>query len=69
MLSTTSGAVPAIQMISATTTDSKSVTIEYNVNQTPDCGYSNPVWCLSLERRQVRFKRHACQHLHASPSG
>ena len=29
---------PAIQMISATTTDSKSVTIEYNVNQAPDAG-------------------------------
>ena len=28
--------VPAIQMLSATTTDSKSVTIEYQVNQTPD---------------------------------
>ena len=36
MLSTTSAAVPAIQMISATTTDSKSVTIEYDVNQTPN---------------------------------
>ena len=35
MLSTTSGAVPVVQMISATTTDSKSVTIDYNVNQTP----------------------------------
>ena len=33
MLSTASTAAPAIQMISATTTDSKSVTIEYNVNQ------------------------------------
>ena len=32
MLSTTSPAVPAIQMISATTTDSKSVTVEYDVN-------------------------------------
>jgi hypothetical protein len=36
MLSTASAAAPAIQMISATTTDSKSVTIEYNINQTPD---------------------------------
>jgi hypothetical protein len=36
MLSTTSAALPAIQMISATSTDSKSVTIEYNVNQAPD---------------------------------
>ena len=36
MLSTASAAVPAIQMISATTTDSKSVTIEYNVSQTPN---------------------------------
>ena len=33
MLSTASDAAPAIQMISATTTDSKSVTIEYDVNQ------------------------------------
>ena len=36
MLSTASVAVPAIQMISAATTDSKSVTIEYNVNQAAD---------------------------------
>ena len=35
MLSTTSVVAPAIQMISAATTDSKSVTIEYNVNQAP----------------------------------
>src|SRR5271166_3774121 len=35
MLSTTSTSVPAIQMISATTADSKSVTIDYNVNQAP----------------------------------
>ena len=35
MLSTTSAVAPAIQMISATTTNSKSVTIEYNVNQDP----------------------------------
>ena len=32
--------VPAVQMLSATTTDSKSVTIEYQVNQTPDA--ANP---------------------------
>ena len=32
-LSTTSATTPAVQMISATTTDSKSVTIEYQVNQ------------------------------------
>jgi hypothetical protein len=36
MPSTTAVGVPAIQMISATTTDSKSVTIEYNVSQTAD---------------------------------
>ena len=53
MLSTTSAAVPAIQMISATTTDSKSVTIEYNVNQTPDPAAPITVWRLSLERRKV----------------
>ena len=33
--STTSGVAPDIQMISATTDDSKSVTIEYDVNQAP----------------------------------
>ena len=33
MLSTASAAAPAIQMISATTVDSKSVTIDYKVNQ------------------------------------
>ena len=36
-----SAATPAIQMLSATTTDSKSVTIEYQVNQTP--GAANPI--------------------------
>lgn len=41
MLSTTSAAVPAIQMISATTMDSKSVTIEYDVN--PTSGAATPI--------------------------
>ena len=36
MLSAVASSPPAIQMISATTTDSKSVTIDYTVNQTPD---------------------------------
>ncbi len=36
MLSTVSTTAPAIQMISATTTDSKSVTIEYNISQATD---------------------------------
>jgi hypothetical protein len=36
-----SAATPAIQMLSATTTNSKSVTIEYQVNQTPDA--ANPI--------------------------
>lgn len=36
MLSTASAAAPAIQMISANTTDSKSVTIDYEINQTAD---------------------------------
>ena len=36
-----SAATPAIQMLSATTTDSKSVTIEYQVNQAPDA--ANPI--------------------------
>ena len=36
-----SATTPAIQMLSATTTDSKSVTIEYQVNQAPDA--SNPI--------------------------
>jgi hypothetical protein len=40
-LSTATAAVPAIQMISATTTDSKSVTVEYRVNQTPSA--ANPI--------------------------
>ena len=35
VLSATPAAASAIQMISATTTDSKSVTIDYQVNQTP----------------------------------
>ena len=35
-MSASTAAAPAIQMISATTTDSKSVTIDYTVNQTPD---------------------------------
>jgi hypothetical protein len=34
-MSGTSAATPAIEMLSASTTDSKSVTIEYQVNQTP----------------------------------
>ena len=34
-LAMSAGAPPAIQMLSATTTDSKSVTIEYQVNQVP----------------------------------
>jgi hypothetical protein len=34
-MSATTAAIPAIQMLSATTTDSKSVTIEYQVNQAP----------------------------------
>lgn len=41
MLSTTSDVAPAIQMISATTTDSKSVAIEYNVNQAS--GAASPI--------------------------
>jgi hypothetical protein len=40
-LSTASASVPAIEMLSATTTDSKSVTIEYQVNQEPDA--SKPI--------------------------
>ena len=36
-----SATTPAIQMLSATTTDSKSVTIEYQVNQAPDA--TNPI--------------------------
>jgi hypothetical protein len=36
MLSAVSTTAPAIQMISASTADSKSVTIDYNVSQTPD---------------------------------
>ena len=34
-MSSTTAVTPAIEMLSATTTDSKSVTIEYQVNQTP----------------------------------
>ncbi len=40
-MSATTAAPPAIQMLSATTTDSKSVTIEYQVNQAPDA--ANPL--------------------------
>ena len=36
-----SAGAPAIQMLSATTTDSKSVTIQYQINQTP--GVTNPI--------------------------
>ncbi|MGZ5979086.1 MAG: hypothetical protein ACXWNX_16710, partial [Isosphaeraceae bacterium] len=39
-MSATTAATPAIQMLSATTTDSKSVTIEYQVNQAPDAANS-----------------------------
>jgi hypothetical protein len=41
MLSTTAVVAPAIQMVSATTTDSKSVTIDYNVKQAP--GSTTPI--------------------------
>jgi hypothetical protein len=40
-LSTASTAVPAVLMLSATTTDSKSVTIEYQVSETPSA--ANPI--------------------------
>ncbi len=40
MLSTASIPAQAIRMISATTTDSKSVTIEYNIDQAPDAAAS-----------------------------
>ena len=40
-MSATTAATPAIEMLSATTTDSKSVTIEYRVNQAPDA--ANPI--------------------------
>jgi hypothetical protein len=40
-LSTTPSALPAIQTLSATTTDSKSITVEYRVNPTHDP--SNPI--------------------------
>ena len=40
-MSTTTTVTPAIQMLSATTVDSKSVTIEYQVNQAPNAG--NPI--------------------------
>jgi len=40
-MSAATAATPAIQMLSATTTDSKSVTIEYQVNQAPDA--ANPI--------------------------
>ncbi len=36
-------AVPGIQMLSATTTDSKSVTIQYRVNDAPGTTSSNPI--------------------------
>jgi hypothetical protein len=41
VMSAMSAAAPAVQMLSATTTNSKSVTIEYQVNQTPDA--VNPI--------------------------
>jgi hypothetical protein len=40
-MSLATAATPAIQMLSATTTDSKSVTIDYQVNQVP--GATNPI--------------------------
>ena len=40
-MSAATATTPAIQMLSATTTDSKSVTIEYQVNQAPDA--ANPI--------------------------
>jgi hypothetical protein len=36
MLSTVGTALPLVQMVSATTTDSKSVTVDYRVNEPPD---------------------------------
>ena len=62
---TSAAIAPAIQMISATTADSKSVTIEYEVNQAPQRRDSTSVRRLSLERRQVRLERHPGRHLHA----
>ena len=55
-MSATTAATPAIQMLTATTTDSKSVTIEYQVNQAPDA--ANPiVRVLSLQQWSVRLER------------
>ena len=56
MLSTASTAVPAIQMISATTTDSKSVTIEYNINQAPDPATPIQFGIYRSSDGQFRFK-------------
>ena len=56
MLSTASAAVPAIQMISATTTDSKSVTIEYNINQAPDPAAPIQFGIYRSSDAQFRFK-------------
>jgi hypothetical protein len=36
MLSAVSAALPIVQMISATTTDSKSITVDYRINEPPD---------------------------------
>ena len=58
-------ATPAIQMLSATTTDSKSVTIQYQVNEAP--GPTSPIQ-IGLYRssnRSVRLERLACRPSHA----
>ena len=56
---------PAIQMLSATTTDSKSVTIEYQVNQAPDASKPDPVRRLSFQQWPVQLERFAGRHGHA----
>ena len=60
MLSTASIGAPVVQMISATTADSKSVTIDYHVRRAARPRKSHSIWHLSLQRRQFRFKRLAC---------
>ena len=55
-MTATAAATPAMQILSATTTDSKSVTIEYQVNQAHR-READPVRHVSLQQRPVRLER------------
>ena len=56
---------PTIQMLSATTTDSKSITIDYQVNQVPSSTDPDTDWDLSFQQRSVRLERFTGRHRYA----